>query len=131
MHGVLERLLDMGCFSNRARQCQIRLLVCLNKSLQSVNILLLRYFSDFVEGARHLVMRAPDGCIRGPGFVPQPHAVRGIAPRTLHRGNVESKPVLGLERAANVEVCVAVTVMARNAGTLVRLANLANLTILV
>lgn len=121
----------MGCFSNRARQCQIRLFVCLHKSLQSVDILLLRYFSDLLEGARHLVMRAPDGCIRGPGLVPQPHAVRGIAPRTLHRSNIEPKLVLGLERAANVKVCVATTVMARNASTLVRLANLANLTILV
>ena len=122
-------MLDMSCFSNRARQRQIRLLVCLHKSLQRIDIFLLRHFPDLVEGTRHLMMRAPNSCTRRPGLVSQPHAVHGIASRTLHRSNVKSESVLSLERAPNVEVRIATTVMARDTGTLVRLANLADLTI--
>lgn len=119
----------MRRFSNSSRKRQIGLLVSLHKSLQRIDTLLLRHLADIVNGTRHLVVGAPYGRTRRPGLLSQSHAVHRITSRTLHGRDVESKPVLRLERAANMKPGVTATLMTRHARTLVGLADFANFAI--
>lgn len=72
------------------------------------------------------MMWAPNRRSRGPNLITKTHAANRVPSRALDWSDIKSETIAGLESTTNVELGIATTEMAGNAGPLVGLADLAD-----
>lgn len=101
-----DGLLDVGCLSRGPGKGKVGLFVSLSEQLQGIEAILANLFANVVK-IRHSVAGAVYHRRSGANLITKTNGLYAVSPRTLHRCDIDTKPVICLERTADVEVGIA------------------------